>query len=59
VAAVPIVELGQAAIAERPYLTEQNTIMLTLQGYYGADQQVPAPEPRSPAGPLPGWCSPW
>jgi hypothetical protein len=46
VAAVPIVELGQAAIAERPYLTEQNTIMLTLQGYYGADQQVPAPEPR-------------
>lgn len=46
VAAVPIVELGQAAIAERPYLTEQNTIMLTLQGYYGGDQQVPAPEPR-------------
>ena len=46
VAAVPIVELGQAAIAERPYLTEQNTIMLTLQGYYSADQQVPAPEPR-------------
>ena len=46
VAAVPIVELGQAAIAERPYLTERNIIMLSLQGFYGADQQVPAPEAR-------------
>jgi hypothetical protein len=46
VAAAPVVELGQATIVERPYVTEHNIIMLTLQGYYGADQQVPAPEPR-------------
>ncbi len=33
-------------IAELPYLPEHNFIMLSLQGCYDADQQVPAPEPR-------------